>query len=35
MIIFCDFDGTITNSDLIDIIINNYYGKEKQKEFEQ
>ena len=29
MIIFCDFDGTITNLDLNDIIIKTYYEKKK------
>ena len=34
MKIFCDFDGTITNLDLLDVIISHYYGVDKQKEFE-
>lgn len=34
MIIFCDFDGTISYNDLLDIVLKNYYGEEKLLEFE-
>lgn len=34
MIIFSDFDGTISKTDLNDIIVKQYYGVEKQLEFE-
>jgi aspartate aminotransferase-like enzyme/2-hydroxy-3-keto-5-methylthiopentenyl-1-phosphate phosphatase len=35
MIIFCDFDGTITNHDTLDYIIQSYYGDLKYKTIEQ
>ena len=35
MVIFCDFDGTISNVDLLDIVIEQYYGKEQQSLFEK
>lgn len=34
MKIFCDFDGTISNNDLLDIIIKEYYGVDKLLDFE-
>ena len=34
MEIFCDFDGTITTEDLLDIIILKHYGKEKKDKFD-
>jgi 2-aminoethylphosphonate-pyruvate transaminase len=34
MIIFCDFDGTITNKDTLDCIIQSYYGNDYQNKLE-
>ena len=34
MKIFCDFDGTISNNDLLDIVLKDFYGAEKIIEFE-
>jgi 2-hydroxy-3-keto-5-methylthiopentenyl-1-phosphate phosphatase len=35
MLVFYDFDGTITNYDTLDYIIQLHYGKEQQKLWEQ
>ena len=34
MIVFCDFDGTITTADLNDIVVKKHFGLEKFMEFE-
>lgn len=34
-IIFSDFDGTITNNDLLDIVVDHYFGEEKRKGVDQ
>ena len=35
MIVLCDFDGTITNYDTLDYIIQTHYGEVYQKQLEK